>query len=60
MLDLLFLFILQFNLYFWVRTIRKLLLVEIQQGYPKEKSKKKIKSVPSGYRDLAIVNKDIQ
>ena len=38
----------------------KLLLVGIQQGFPKERIKKKIKSVHVGCRDLAIGIKGIQ
>ena len=40
--------------------MKELLLVVIQQGNPKERIKKKIKSVPSGYKDLVIRIKGIQ
>ena len=40
--------------------MRELSLVRIQQGFQKEKIKQKIKSVHSGYRELAIGIKGIQ
>jgi len=38
----------------------ELSFVGIQQGFPKERIKKKLKSVDSGYRDLKIRIKGIQ
>ena len=39
--------------------MRELSLIGIQQGYPKVRMKKNIKSVHSEYRDLTIVIKGI-
>ena len=36
-----------------LQSLRELLLVGTQQGYPKERTKQKIKNVHSGYQDQA-------
>jgi len=45
---------------FCPRSMSELSFVGIQQGFPKERIKKKLKCVDSGYRDLKIRIKGIQ